>query len=129
MTTSEYRPATTAEGHPAAWASAFNTLDPDNTDKFNSEDTIFIPEPGYVLKGPGPLRAAMQEFMNLGLPIQERIRHVYESNGIALVIVDWKVEGEANGEYVSLSGTGADVIQRGSDGRWRYLIDNPFGTA
>ncbi|WP_195166429.1 hypothetical protein [Mycobacteroides abscessus] len=84
MSTSEYRPATTAAEHPKAWAAAFNSLDPANTDKFNSDDTIFIPEPGYVLKGAGPLRAVMQEFMNLGLPIQENIRRVYESDGMPL---------------------------------------------
>jgi hypothetical protein len=30
---------------------------------------------------------------------------------------------------IEQSGTATDVVQRGQDGLWRYLIDNPFGTA
>jgi hypothetical protein len=30
---------------------------------------------------------------------------------------------------VDLHGTATDVARRGADGAWRYVIDNPFGTA
>jgi hypothetical protein len=33
----------------------------------------------------------------------------------------------ADGSYVNMSGTTADVARRGPDG-WKYVIDNPFGT-
>jgi hypothetical protein len=28
-----------------------------------------------------------------------------------------------------MSGTAADVVRRHRDGSWRYLVDNPYGTA
>ncbi len=34
-----------------------------------------------------------------------------------------------DGSRVDLSGTATDVVRRGTDGRWRYVIDNPHGTA
>ncbi|WP_239144276.1 hypothetical protein [Streptomyces sp. SID14515] len=40
------------------------------------------------------------------------------------------VEGRAaDGGQVRIAGTATDVARRGSDGFWRYVIDNPFGTA
>lgn len=41
------------------------------------------------------------------------------------MIVDW----ELGGEGPRVAGTATDVARRGIDGRWRYVIDNPFGLA
>lgn len=66
----------------------------------------------------------------LGVPIEVEPRHVYVADDIALLIVDWKISGTApDGAQVDISGTATDVARRGADGIWRYLIDNPFGTA
>ncbi|MDX8055433.1 hypothetical protein SK571_39175 [Lentzea sp. BCCO 10_0798] len=50
-----------------------------------------------------------------------RPRHVYAHDGIALLIVDWTI-GDVHG-------TATDVAREGADGRWRYVIDNPFGVS
>jgi ketosteroid isomerase-like protein len=41
---------------------------------------------------------------------------------IALLIVGWSIAG------LDAQGTATDVARRGPDGRWRYVIDNPYGT-
>lgn len=41
-------------------------------------------------------------------------------DGIALLIVGWTIG--------DVTGTATDVARRAADGRWRYVIDNPFGT-
>lgn len=56
-------------------------------------------------------------------------RHVYATDDLALLIVDWVIEGTADGRPVRIEGTATDVARRGPDGRWRYAVDNPFGTA
>jgi len=33
-----------------------------------------------------------------------------------------------DGERVTLTGHNADVLRRQSDGSWRFVIDNPWGT-
>ncbi|WP_457027959.1 YybH family protein [Kitasatospora sp. P5_F3] len=58
------------------------------------------------------------------------VRHTYTADEIALLVVDWTITGTGpDGSPVDLTGTATDVARRGPDGYWRYLIDNPFGTA
>jgi hypothetical protein len=33
------------------------------------------------------------------------------------------------GAFVRIAGTAIDAARRGRSGTWRYIIDNPFGTA
>lgn len=48
---------------------------------------------------------------------------------IALVVADWVMAGTAaDGNEVELRGSTADVLREGPDG-WKFVIDNPFGTA
>ncbi len=55
------------------------------------------------------------------------VRHTYTADEIALLVVDWTITGTCpDGSPVDLAGTATDVARRGSDGYWRYLIDNPF---
>ncbi|MET8868588.1 hypothetical protein ABZW11_37155 [Nonomuraea sp. NPDC004580] len=55
-------------------------------------------------------------------------RQVYVAADIALLIVDWSMRGTArDGTEIAMSGTATDVLRRGPDGRWRYVIDNPHG--
>jgi len=49
---------------------------------------------------------------------------------IAQIVVDWSIDGTGpDGKHVHVEGTASDVARRGTDGRWRYLIDNRLGTA
>jgi ketosteroid isomerase-like protein len=72
---------------------------------------------------------ALQQFLDLGLPIDMSVRHVIRSGDIALLIVDWSLRGTGpDGNEVDLSGTTADLARRGPEG-WKFVINNPFGTA
>jgi ketosteroid isomerase-like protein len=58
-----------------------------------------------------------------------RTRHVYVAGDVVLLIVDWSIQGTSRQGYpVDLHGTATDVARRGTDGSWRYVIDNPFAT-
>ncbi|PWK79542.1 ketosteroid isomerase-like protein [Lentzea atacamensis] len=102
------------------FAAAFNSRNPDAVDAVYEPGGLFVPEPGQTLTATAR-RQANQRFLDLGLPIEVTPRHVYEHDGIALLIVDWTI-GDVHG-------TATDVARRGADGRWRYVIDNSFGTA
>ncbi|MYV60205.1 DUF4440 domain-containing protein, partial [Streptomyces sp. SID4931] len=79
--------------------------------------------------GPGRI-PAHRDFLALRVPIRVAPRHTYVSGDLALLIVDWVVEGRAaHGGQVRITGTATDVARRGPDGFWRYVVDNPFGTA
>ena len=65
----------------------------------------------------------------MGLPITLTLRHSLVVDDIALHVYDWTIAGTAaDGNEVDLAGSTADVARRGPDG-WRYVLDNPFGTA
>lgn len=112
-----------------AWADRFNERDVDGVLELFTDDAVFVPEPGNPVSGAG-VRAATEQFLSLGLPVRLTVRHVFEVGAIGLAIADWSLEGEGpDGNHVSLSGSTSDVAVRGSDGGWKFVIDNPFGTA
>jgi ketosteroid isomerase-like protein len=62
--------------------------------------------------------------------MQLTVRHVYQTTDTALVVVDWSMKGKTpDGKTMDLAGSGTDVLRKGADGTWRYIIDNPFGSA
>ncbi|MFG2056861.1 YybH family protein [Micromonospora sp. NPDC048930] len=118
-----------AARHPSVFARAFNTGDVAAVEQVYEPGGVLVTVPGQPVTGTAR-RAANQEFLDLGLPIEVRPRHVYVADDIALLIVDWTINGtDRGGRPVHIEGTATDVARRGPDGRWRYVIDNPFGTA
>lgn len=114
--------------HPAVFAAAFNSGDPAALEQMYEDRGIVVPRPGQPATGADRL-AANTHFQSLGIPIEVRTRHVYAVDDIALLIVDWSIDGTAtDGTRIDVHGTATDVARRGPDGTWRYVIDNPFGT-
>jgi len=90
---------------------------------------VLVPRPGSPVAGPG-LAAANAHFAAMTDSMTAHVRHVYQAGDIALLIVDWTMRGTGpDGTPLELSGTATDVTRRGPDGVWRYVIDNPSGTA
>ncbi|WP_406318892.1 DUF4440 domain-containing protein [Streptosporangium sp. NBC_01639] len=115
------------EDVPATFAERFNSGDTEAVAEMYESGAVFVPEPGTALTGQD-LHAANGRFMGLGLPITVRPRHVYTTGDVALLIVDWVIDGtDRDGGPVHIEGTATDVARRGQDGRWRYVIDSPFG--
>ncbi|WP_308344692.1 DUF4440 domain-containing protein [Streptomyces sp. ISL-94] len=114
--------------HPSVFEAAFNSGSAQALAAVYEPDAVFVPRVGESVTG-AELRAANAEFQSLGLPMSVRPRHTYIADDIALLIVDWVIEGEGpDREHVHIEGTATDVARRGPDGLWRYVIDNPFGT-
>jgi len=120
---------TEPEQHPEAFAVAFNSGDVRAVEQMYEDLGVLVPEPGEPMTG-SDRADANARFQRLGLPIEVQPRHVYVADDIALLIVDWVIDGSGpDGAPVRIEGTATDVARRGSDGYWRYIIDNPFGTA
>ena len=132
----------------AAFLAAFNAGDSRAIKRIYEDGAVLALRPGQPVTGPG-LLAAHEHLLRLGLPMSAELRHTYVAGDIALLIVDWRIEGnpikgnpiegnpiegnpiegKADGRDVHFAGTATDVARCGADGRWRYLIDNPFGTS
>jgi ketosteroid isomerase-like protein len=59
-----------------------------------------------------------------------KVTRVLEANDLALVAGVWTFKGTGpDGAPVTLEGHNADLLRRQADGSWRFVIDNPWGTA
>lgn len=119
----------TPEEHSSVFERAFNSGDLAQVKPLFEDGAIFVPEAGITVSGE-EMYQGIAQFQSLGLPLKLTTRHTYVSGDIALFIVDWVIDGtDPDGQHVHMEGTGTDVARRGSDGKWRYVIDNRLGTA
>jgi ketosteroid isomerase-like protein len=91
---------------------------------------VFIANDGRTITDHAEIAARLERDLKLGLPLKAKARHVFLADDIAQIVLDWSIEGTGpDGEHVHLGGSASDVVCRGADGFWRYLIDNNQGTA
>ncbi|WP_026403184.1 YybH family protein [Actinomadura rifamycini] len=113
------------EDVPAVFADRFNSGDPAALAEVYEDGGMLVL--GTPLTG-AAAHAANARLQSLGAPITVSPRHVYPHGDLALLIVDWTIQGTGpDGDPVDIRGTATDVVRRGEDGYWRYAIDNPFG--
>ncbi|WDH77782.1 nuclear transport factor 2 family protein [Microbacterium esteraromaticum] len=113
-----------------AFAERFNARDLDGLMALNAPDVVFVPAPGQPVQGEAAVRGALEQFLSLNLPITMTVRHVFQTGEAGLAVADWTIEGTGpDGSQIALSGTTADVAVHDDEHGWRYVIDNPFGTA
>ncbi|MGW1374922.1 YybH family protein [Streptomyces sp. NPDC002446] len=115
-----------AQDVPAVFARRFNSGDAEAVQEMYAPDAVFVPRSGAPATTPEAIRRANAGFLGLGLPITVRPRHVHVAGDTALLIVDWELDADGGGPG-PVRGTATDVARRGPDGRWRYVIDSPFG--
>jgi ketosteroid isomerase-like protein len=93
-------------------------------------ESVFIANDGRTITDHAEIAARLEQDLRLGLPLKAEVRHVFVADDIAQIVVDWSIDGKGpNGEDVHLGGSASDIVRRGADGFWRYIIDNNQGTA
>ena len=79
-------------------------------------------------RAPG-IGEALSGFISMNGTLDIDVTRVLEADDLALVIGVWSFDGTGpDGEPVQLAARNADVLRRQSDGTWRFVIDNPWGT-
>jgi ketosteroid isomerase-like protein len=59
-----------------------------------------------------------------------QVRQVFEADNLPLSFPDWTLTGTGpNGETIEMSGQTSDVLRKQPDGTWRFVIDDPYGSA
>jgi len=93
-------------------------------------EAVVIAKDGRTITDHTEIAATFERDLSHGLPLVAKVRHVFVAGDIAQIVVDWSIDGTGrDGEHVHLGGSASDIVRRGADGRWRYLIDNNQGTA
>ena len=93
-------------------------------------EAVFIANEGRTITDRTEIAAQFQRDISLGVPLKANVRHVFVADDTAQIVVDWSIDGTGpDGKHVHLGGSACDIVRRGADGRWRYIIDNNQGTA
>lgn len=107
-----------------------NSLDTEIMLGFYDPEGMLVNAQGVPQVGRDAIRRELAGYFSLGLPMQITARHIFVAGDIASLVLDWSYRGTGpDGQQVDIVATANDIARRGADGYWRYLIDNPFGTA
>ena len=107
----------------------FNSRDVEAMMALYAPEAVFVAKDGRTITDRDEIAAQFQRDMHLDLPLKANVRHVFVAGDTAQIVVDWSLDGKgSDGENVQL-GSACDIVRRGADGRWRYIIDNSQGTA
>jgi uncharacterized protein (TIGR02246 family) len=89
----------------------------------------FATRPGSLAHGLQGIRGGLAGFIAMKGTLDLNVTRVLEADGVALVIGVWSFAGTGpDGQSVTLTAQNADVLRRQTDGSWRFVIDNPWGT-
>lgn len=89
-------------------------------------EAVFVPVPGEVHTGRDAIRGALRDMLALRPALKSVVSEVHLAGELALVIVDWTMQGTApDGSAVEQSGKSCDVLRRQADGTYRVVFDHP----
>jgi ketosteroid isomerase-like protein len=92
-------------------------------------DACFQVQPGQVVKGLENIRQSLQRFIDMNGHLQSNVKGVIQASNLALVNTEWLFSGtEPDGKPLNIGGKATDVLRQQSDGTWRIVIDNPWGS-
>lgn len=106
-----------------------NSGDFDTLMSLYEPEAVFATQPGSLNRGLAGVREALGGFIAMKGTLDLKVTRVLEASDLALVATVWSFTGTgSDGEPVNLAAKSADVLRRQSDGSWRIVIDNPWGT-
>jgi ketosteroid isomerase-like protein len=113
----------------ASIVDGINTRNLDALMALYESKAAFAPQPGSLAHGATGIRDGLAGFIAMKGTLDLQVTRVLEAGGLALVVGVWSFAGTgSDGQPVRLAGRNADVLRRQSDGSWRFVIDNPWGT-
>ncbi len=125
-----YSLPTEPEGMAAKLVERFNSGKVDAMMSLYAPEAVLIANDGRTVTDHTEIAAQLERDLKLGLPLEAKARHVFVADDIAQIVLDWSIDGTGpDGRRVHLGGSASDILRRGADGLWRYLIDNNQGTA
>jgi uncharacterized protein (TIGR02246 family) len=89
----------------------------------------FVMKPGVVVTGTDGIRQALEGFMALKPTLTIEAQQIVQAGDVAQYCARWSIEGiDLAGAAVQLGGRSSSILRRQPDGRWLFLVDNPWGT-
>jgi ketosteroid isomerase-like protein len=110
-------------------AEGINTGELDSLMTFYEAGACFASRPGQLAKSPESVRQSLRSFIDLKGKLDLKVKRVIQASDLALVTTEWSFSGTGpDGNPVNMAAKSADVLRKQTDGTWRFVIDNPWGT-
>jgi uncharacterized protein (TIGR02246 family) len=110
-------------------AEGINTGELDSLMTLYEADACFASRPGQLAKSPESVRQSLRSFIDLKGKLDLKVKRVIQASDLALVTTEWSFSGTGpDGNPVNMAAKSADVLRQQTDGTWRFVIDNPWGT-
>jgi ketosteroid isomerase-like protein len=91
------------------------------------DDAMFMPEPGTAtISGKAALREVIKAFVDTKGTLKILATSDFQNGDIALTHTHWRLDIPGAD---AMEGQTAEVVRRQPDGSWKYVIDNPWGSA
>ncbi len=89
----------------------------------------FVMKPGVVVSGTAGIRQALEGFMALKPTLTIEAQQIVQAGDIVQYCARWSLTGvDSTGAAVQLSGRSSSILRRQYNGKWLFLVDNPWGT-
>ena len=117
--------ATSPEGLARLFVDFLETGNLDGLVSLYEPDATLQPEPGRLVSGTAAIRESLRKYVEAGARISLDTRKVHLVGDLALMSCRAKVDGLLpDGELLATTTT--EVARRQPDGRWLYVVDDPF---
>lgn len=108
---------------------AMNACDLESALSLFESGASFVMKPGVIVQGRAGIRQALKEFMALKPTLTIEAQQIVQADDVAQYCARWSMKGiDPTGTTVQLGGRSSSILRRQSDGRWLFLVDNPWGT-
>ena len=93
-------------------------------------NATFVAGPGNTVTGQAAIREVLKGMLASKPKLTMKVPIVLVNGELALLVSDYTVAMTgADGKPTTMSARGTEVVRRQADGTWRFVIDNPTGTA
>jgi len=106
----------------ATFAKVFNARDKAALVSLYEQNAVLTIDGAEVARGHAAIAAMMAPMFESPLKLVARCSTCHESGDTAVVRTDWTLT--APDGATAMQGGSAEVLRRGADGRWRFVIDD-----
>ena len=108
---------------------AMNTRDLETAMTLFEPGASFVMKPGVVVNGTAGIRKSLEGFMALKPTLTIEAQQIVQAGDVAQYCARWSIKGiDPTGAPVQLGGRSSSILRCQPDGRWLFLVDNPWGT-
>lgn len=81
---------------------------------------------GNVAKNKQDIRKVYKDFFATNPDLNVNARQIIEIDDIAIILGDYTLDFTYNSKLIKTHGKFGDIVRRQPDGKWLYLLDNPY---